>query len=273
MNNIKPKPSNAAGSEFILHGDAPYRVVLIHGGPGAPGELELLARELATDCGVLEHLQRGSSIDELLSELKSVLNNNADPPVVLVGYSWGAMLGYIFTAKNPSMVKKLILVGSAVFDDRYAVDINKTRLSRMSDVERIEAQTLMDELVDSDVKDKDKVFTRLGGYIAKADAYDPLPNEEVQIDCQFDIYNKVWTEARELRASGELLAMGNDIRCPVVAIHGDYDPHPIEGVSVSLQKVVADFKFILLKNCGHKPWQERLARDEFFKVLNAQLNE
>lgn len=70
-----------------------------------------------------------------------------------------------------------------------------------------------------------------------------------------------------MRASGELLELGRRIACPVVAIHGDYDPHPARGVEGPLSKVLRDFHFILLRNCGHAPWIERQAKEEFYTVL------
>jgi pimeloyl-ACP methyl ester carboxylesterase len=57
----------------------------------------------------------------------------------------------------------------------------------------------------------------------------------------------------------------------VVAIHGDYDPHPSEGVREPLSRTLRDFRFVLLRNCGHKPWIERAARDEFYEILRKQL--
>lgn len=74
-----------------------------------------------------------------------------------------------------------------------------------------------------------------------------------------------------MRKSGQLLEIACKIRCPVVAIHGDYDPHPAAGVREPLAKVVQDFRFVLLEKCGHKPWAEREARDEFYGVLEREL--
>ncbi|MHC4132842.1 MAG: alpha/beta fold hydrolase [Planctomycetota bacterium] len=74
-----------------------------------------------------------------------------------------------------------------------------------------------------------------------------------------------------MRSSGQLLALGKDIKCPVIAIHGDYDPHPPEGVQKPLSAIIKSFRFILLKNSGHKPWIERKAREEFFRVLKEDL--
>ena len=81
----------------------------------------------------------------------------------------------------------------------------------------------------------------------------------------------MWKDGAELRRSGNLLKLGRHITCPVVAIHGDGDPHPSEGVQEPLSAILRDFRFILLKKCGHKPWIERKAREEFFRILEEEL--
>jgi pimeloyl-ACP methyl ester carboxylesterase len=73
-----------------------------------------------------------------------------------------------------------------------------------------------------------------------------------------------------MRQSGELLALAGQIRCPVVAIHGDYDPHPAEGVQEPLSATLGHFRFILLEKCGHTPWMERQARDAFYAILKKE---
>lgn len=87
-------------------------------------------------------------------------------------------------------------------------------------------------------------------------------------------FTKVWPEAHNLRKkSGDMYTMGKDIECEVVAIHGDYDSHPIEGIRDSLNKVIKkNFKFYELKNCGHTPWIERQARDEFYSILLKEIS-
>ena len=85
------------------------------------------------------------------------------------------------------------------------------------------------------------------------------------------MFQRVWGEATELRRSGRLLALGKQLQCPLVAIHGDFDPHPAEGVQEPLAAVLERFRFILLENCGHKPWIERQAKDAFYMALEAEL--
>jgi pimeloyl-ACP methyl ester carboxylesterase len=85
--------------------------------------------------------------------------------------------------------------------------------------------------------------------------------------CQTDIYQSVWKEASHLRQTGELLQLGKKILCPVVALHGDWDPHPAKGVSEPLQATLKSFQFTLLENYGHKPWIEKRAKDKFYSIL------
>ena len=119
--------------------------------------------------------------------------------------------------------------------------------------------------------DKPGALSRLGSIFSQTDVYDPLPFMEEEIEIRSDIYKSVWGEAVELRKTGKLLEAGKNIQCPVVAIHGDHDPHPAEGVRKPLAGVLKDFRFILLDKCGHRPWIERQARDEFFRVLGEEL--
>ncbi len=228
-----------------------------------------VARELASRWGVLEPIQTALSLEGQIEELKTVLREEGDPPVILIGYSWGAWLSFILAANYPPLVRKLILIGSGPFEERYAVGIRQTRLNRLNERERKEVKSLIRILDDPEVKDKNRVLARLGAIFSKADACNPIRHKA--IDCRFDIFQRVWKEAAELRKSGKLLEFGKDVSCPVVAIHGDYDPHPAEGVQKPLSAILKDFRLILLKNCGHTPWMERKARKEFFRILKEEL--
>jgi pimeloyl-ACP methyl ester carboxylesterase len=227
-----------------------------------------VANELASSWGILEPLQTAMSLEGQIEELKAVLEKNANLPVILIGFSWGAWLSFIFAANYPALVKKLILVSGGPFEEKYAAKIQETRLSRLSDEDRTEVKSLMEALDNPAVKDKDAAFAQFGALFSKADAYDPMPCESQVKEYRFDIFQSVWKDAAELRRSGKLLRLGENIKCPVVAIHGDYDPHPADGIEKSLSAILKDFYFFLLKNCGHTPWIERQARDSFFRILN-----
>ena len=108
----------------------------------------------------------------------------------------------------------------------------------------------------------------------KTDLYNPLPFKSDVVEYQYNVFRDVWRDAEEFRASGELLKLRKNISCPVVAIHGDYDPHPYMGVRKPLSLgAIRDFKFILLEKCGHKPWVEKDAMDKFYYVIKKELEE
>jgi len=44
------------------YGKTPFKVAVVHGGPGAAGEMAPVASELVSVCGVLEPLQTASSL-------------------------------------------------------------------------------------------------------------------------------------------------------------------------------------------------------------------
>lgn len=253
------------------YGQPPFSTAVIHGGPGAPGTMAPVARELSGEMGVLEPLQTSASLEGQLWELKAVLEEYGDLPINLVGHSWGAMLGFIFSARFPSLIKKVILVGSGGFEEKYAAGIMEIRLNRLSEEDSREVLSLMKLLDNPAAADKNPILSRFGYLCMKADTYNPMNLHTEALECQFHIHRKVWDDALKLRAGGKLLVLGKRIRCPVTAIHGGYDPHPCAGVQKPLSSVLKDFKFILLKNCGHYPWLEREVREEFFKILKKEL--
>lgn len=253
------------------YGAAPYAVAVIHGGPGATGQMAAVAKKLSALHGVLEPLQTATSVVGQVNELRDILQTEGTPPVTLIGFSWGAWLGFITAALHPTLVKKLILVSSAPFEAHYAEDIMKTRISRLSDDELSRLTILMDTLVEGSAEDMNGIMAQFGELVMTADSFTPPLQEEVIVEYHHDIYRAVWPEANKLRSKGQLLELGKQIACPVIAIHGDYDPHPIEGVEEPLSRVVQDFTLKSLRDCGHYPWREQFAREKFFEILEQEL--
>lgn len=253
-----------------VYGEAPYGAALIHGGPGAAGEMATVARRLADRRGVLEPLQTAATVDGQVAELRGILEEKGALPVTLVGFSWGAWLGVMLTAEHPALVAKLVLIGSGPFEEEYAARTHETRMSRLDEEERREIERLTEKMNNRTGEGGDAALARIGELVGRADTYDPLPpdrDDPDPVECRADIHRSVWKEGAELRRSGKLLRLAKKIECPVVAIHGDHDPHPAEGVRKPLTGRLDDFRFILLAKCGHKPWIERGAREEFYRVL------
>jgi pimeloyl-ACP methyl ester carboxylesterase len=235
-----------------------------------------VARELAGEWGVLEPIQTAATLEGQVEELGAALEGRGAAPLIVIGHSWGAWLGWILAARCPWLVRKLILVGSGPFEEAYVERLRKTRLVRLHQEEREELDFLEKALSLPGSPDKGALLARFGELVEKTQSYDTDPSiarESDRVGPRGDVFQGVWREAAELRRSGGLLALGRRIVCPVAAIHGDDDPHPRDGVEVPLSNVVKDFRFHLLKECGHAPWLERRARDAFFKVLRDEMRE
>lgn len=249
------------------YGSPPYRVALIHGGPGIPGSLAPVAQKLSETFGVLEILNRATGIAEQEYELYEEILRCCDLPVVLIGHSYGAWLVWMFTAKYPNLVKKIILLGAAPFEVKYADEIFKTRLNRLSETEQERLLALMKQLQNPLIVDGNNLLRKAALLITKADHFSPVSEKEHIIEYQHEVFTKVWGEAENLRKTKGLLHLSEKINCPVFAIHGNYDPHPFQGVFEPLSSRLKNFKMKILDKCGHNPWNEEFAFGEFYSVL------
>jgi pimeloyl-ACP methyl ester carboxylesterase len=249
------------------YGEHPFKVAVIHGGPGVAGEMAPVARELSRFVGVLEPLQTVASLKGQVIELANILKDSFMTPIVLIGWSWGAWLSVLITSEHPLLVKELILVGSGPFEEKYSANIINTRLNRLSEREKAELKLLQEQMCVPVDHFDNNLFVRLRQLLNKTDSYELIPHIDETIEFNYEIYQKVWEEASILRKSGLLLNITKKIKCPVLAIHGDFDPHPSFGVKEPLSAVLNDFHFIELKKCGHLPWLERNARDDFYNIL------
>ena len=128
------------------YGNPPYTVVLVHGGPGAAGTMEGVAKKISAHRGVIEAIQTRYSIDSLLLELRGVVSLHGNPPLTLIGHSWGAWLSIFFASKYPDQVKKLILIAAAPLEEKYASKIMETRLERLDEKEAQKTLDLLREI-------------------------------------------------------------------------------------------------------------------------------
>jgi len=255
------------------YGPAPAIAVAVHGGPGGIGSADGLARGLAdvSGCGVLAPRQSKYTIAELVAELETQ-TDGLEAPFVLIGHSWGAWLAGLFAERHPERTKKLILVGSGPL--RPGAKIDEIRRSRFSAQDAQTYDEVLRELPGCAENVRDFLLARLGEICERADTFCPaeLPEEP---GSAFDslMYAKIWPEADALRRSGELEAVFARLRVPIAILHGGYDPHPADGVSTVLAEHGMAFRRVVLDRCGHTPWREKYAREEFFELLARELRE
>ncbi len=247
-----------------LYGKSPYKIVLVHGGPGAIGSLKRFALELniLSQIGVVEAIQSKYSIAELIEELYSQINDNCNNKVSLIGHSWGAWLAALFTVKYPELIERVILIGCGPLDDKYVSEISARRFNSLSD----EESTIFQRLVDNQVSDED--MKKIPKILEKSDNY-CLENKDLhkadKIDSQ--MHNIVWEEAAKLRTEGKLLKAFKQIKCKIILIQGEVDPHPASGITIPLSENYIECETYILKKCGHSPFMEKYAKENFYKIL------
>ena len=248
-----------------VYGNPPYSISVIHGGPGAPGQVAPIATELSKDFGVLEPFQTKPSITNQIHELKDIIEISGTKPNILIGHSYGAVLSYLVASKYPDFVERLILVASPPFEAKFATKIMDIRINRLKPDEKNEFYSVL-----SAINQKSfnlSIIEKFSQLITKIDSFNPITLDTGTIKIEFDINRKISTEFEELRSSGKLIELGKQITCPVFVIHGTYDPHPIEGILKPFMNVVAISDKKILTNCGHYPWLEVEAKAKFFKIL------
>ena len=155
-----------------LYRNAPYKTVLVHGGPGAIGSLKGFARELSelSQMGVVEAIQSKYTIAELIEELYEQISENCEGTVSLIGHSWGAWLAALFAEKYPQAVERVILVGSGPLEDQYVPQLGKRRLENLLPEDGAIFERLVNgKATDEDMKKIPKVFERADNY-CKIDA-------------------------------------------------------------------------------------------------------
>lgn len=247
-----------------LYGKAPYKIVLVHGGPGAIESLKGFAQELAelSQTGVVEALQSKYSIAELLEELYIQIKDNCGDKVSLVGHSWGAWLAALFAEKYPELIEHVILIGSGPLEDKYVPEIGTRRFQNLS----AEDGAILQRLIDNQATDED--MEKIPNIFEKSDNYCIESREEHRADkADSEMHNKVWSEAAVLRTSGKLLTSFKNIKSKIYLIQGEDDPHPVKGVTIPLQENGVLCETYVLEKCGHNPFMEKYAKDEFYKIL------
>jgi pimeloyl-ACP methyl ester carboxylesterase len=257
-------------------------VVVLHGGPGAPGSVASLARDLASTCRVLEPLQRRGGgaapltvarhVEDLDEALAARLGG---APALVVGWSWGAMLGLSFAAAHPARVAALALVGCGTYDETTRSLYRARVAERLGpDGRARQAQLAARLAVETDVAERDRLLAASGALVDGAQAVDPLDDDGVDDSLEVDAqgHAETWADALARQARGVEPASFAAIRAPVLMLHGADDPHPGAATRDLLAHHVRDLAYVEFPRCGHSPWKERHARGPFHAALAAWIS-
>ncbi len=248
-------------------------VVLLHGGPGAPGTMAPIGRELSYSFRLLEPFQRRSgdiplTIAAHIADLLELVQARCpgDRPA-LVGSSWGATLALAFAAEHPDVAGPVVLIGSGTYTAESSDEFHR-RLDRLISPG---VQARLDEA--RNIPDADKALAAAGDVLTGPYSHEPLTTD-IEI---------AWADARghketnddwkRRRDEGTYPAAFTAIESPVLMLHGEADPHPGAMIRNSLLPALPQLEYIEYDRCGHYPWIEHHARDRFFRDLHGWLTD
>ena len=261
---------SAEALQYRSYGRSGPVVVLLHGGPGVPGLAKLACGLEDTFC-VFEPFQRGSgdvplSVALHVADLDEFLATHCwDQRPALVGHSWGAMLALAYAATHPDTASALVLVGCGTFTAEARRRLEEVRSERMDEDLRRRLATLADEI--TDVSERLKKRHELTMHTDSYDLIEPDTVEEVDLFAN----RQTWDDMIRLQADGTYPAALAAIHVPVLMVHGSFDPHPGAMIRDSLALHIPQLEYRELERCGHVPWLEREAHQEFFRVLHEWL--
>lgn len=271
---------NNADPQIRLWGYGKRTIVLLHGGPAAPGSLAPVAHALSRDFRVIEAFQCGSNPHEPLTvarhvrDIRDMLERQfPHSRPALLGHSWGAMLALAFAAEYPQMALPLVLVGCGTFDQAAREEFKRRLESRRT----ADMQRRLEELDnDASLTDAERL-SRKGGIMDELYTVcrrKPLPDEPSgDLIGPFDAaaHQQTWDDELRLQAEGRHPAAFAAITAPVLMLHGADDPHPGEIISRGLAQLVPQLEYRELSRCGHSPWNEEYAHEKFYNELRAWL--
>ncbi len=245
-------------------------VILLHGGPGAPGHMAPVARGLADRFRILEPFQRGSgggplTVARHVADLRELVERTDGRPA-LVGSSWGAMLALAFAAAHPDLAGPLALIGCGTFDLLSRARMKEILETRMDDESHSRLAALEVDYTDPNERLEARAKLLLPLY-----SHDLVTTDLELSACDARAHDETWSDMQRLQAAGVYPAAFAAIRGPAIMLHGAVDPHPGRMILASLAPYMPQLEYRQWERCGHYPWLEKAAREEFFTYLREWL--
>lgn len=228
---------------------------------------------------MLEPMQRQSgpvplTVARHVADLHDVLKQIPQTEIVrLVGFSWGAMLALSYAAKHPDNIDRVTLIGCGTFDEHSRKVYQDNMVKRMTGDDKKRIDKIEARLKTGNNQNKrNELFAELGAIYSRIQSYEPL-NDYTNDVMNFDEegFRQTWADAILLQKQGIQPAEFVNISAAVTMIHGDDDPHPGRLIYDCLAQFIRNLQYIGLPRCGHKPWGEQYAKDEFYKLLTELL--
>lgn len=241
-------------------------VVVLHGGPGASHDYLLPQYDLlAKDRELLYYDQRGGGRSPApreaplgweahVGDLEGIRQALGRDRLVICGYSWGGLLGLLYTLRHPERVERLALVAPAAITREWREQFETEFARRMNAPER---RAEREALRASGLRERDPAAYQRRAFELSVMGYFKNPADAVRLT-PFRVVARtqkaVWDSlgAWDLRA--DLQAVTSRFPFPPSRIlHGTADPIPIAASREISRLSGAE---LIPLDCGHCPHVE-----------------
>lgn len=241
-------------------------VVVLHGGPGASHDYLLPQYDLlAKGRELFYYDQRGGGQSPAprdaplgweahVSDLEGIRIALGQERLTICGYSWGGLLGLLYTLRHPERVERLALVAPAAITREWRDAFEAEFARRMNAPERLAER---EALRASGLRERDPAAYQRRAFELSVMGYFKNPSDAVRLT-PFRVVARtqkaVWDSLGNWDLRPELEALASRFPLPPSRIvHGTSDPIPIASSREISRITSAD---LIPLDCGHCPHVE-----------------
>ena len=258
------------------------RLLLLHGGPGAPHDYLLPQMlELGDRYQLVFYDQRGSGKSRTadqspvtwrthVDDLAGLIRELGLDPLSIIGYSWGGLLALLYAIDayrgDATRPARMVLIDPAPIS-RPLRDAFEAEFARRQSSDAVAA--LREQLAASGLRERDHDAYRHRAFELSVAGYFGRP-ERARALTPFRVIGRiqksVWSSLGDYDLRSDLAA----VRCPTLVIHGRQDPIPLES-SEAATRALPNARLVVLDESGHVPYVE--APDALFAAIRRFLDE
>ena len=243
-------------------------IILVHGGPSLYGYMGTLGKELEDNYTIVDYAQSGTfesplsekvSIDSHINDLIALVNENSGTgKVIIIGHSWGADVALLASGKDSTNIEKLILIGTAALNEEISDKHGDTLNKRYTDTVKEQLKEIEVELnKELSIDKRNSVMQKRLALTSPFYHLDPKTEELVpESKWNFETFLQSIDSLWDLIDAGKIPSILKDVKVPVVAYQGDYDPIPYKETFEFLENSISNIETHVIEKSGHFPWLE-----------------
>jgi proline iminopeptidase len=244
------------------------KLLVLHGGPGADHRYLLPQMlHLGEKNDLIFYDQRGGGRSRAdarvpitwqthVEDLGAVVEEFRLDPLSVVGYSWGAMLGLLYTIEqsvNPHLRAPdriaLISPGPLTREYRRQFEAEFARRQQSPEIQR-----LRDELAASGLRERDPEAYRQRAFELGVAGYFSDPHKAVDLT-PFRVVGRIQDSVWESLRDFDLIRDLKGIKISSIIVSGRDDPIPLASSSEASSALGTNL--VVLDECGHVPYVEQ----------------